>query len=307
MPRPRSTAAAAAAAAAAGRGSSEPSAAEPDAEAAAAAVGEAEESWDGAEDELEEDYEDDEGDAFEEGDGGAEFAGADDFADADDGLPTLKLDLPPPTNTRVKAAEFMKSSVELDQCPKEGPPEFAVIGRSNVGKSSLINMLTGRRSLAMVSKSPGKTQCINHFTINGGAWYLVDLPGYGYARRSKDQRRAFEAFTRAYLKGRRTLAMAFLLVDASIPPQAADLDYAQWLASAGVPFSLVFTKADKRKKGGKRARDNADAFRRALVEAKGLPLVPPSVLTSASTGAGKQELLALIASLRVMWESSQRR
>jgi GTP-binding protein len=127
-----------------------------------------------------------------------------------------------------------------------------------------------------------------------------------YAKRSKDQRRAFESFTRSFLKQRATLAMVFLLVDASIPPQQADVEYASWLASAGVPFSIVFTKADKRKKGAPRAGENVAAFKRALLGG-GFPFVPPSVVTSAASGGGKTELLALIASLRVMWEGARRR
>lgn len=128
-----------------------------------------------------------------------------------------------------------------------------------------------------------------------------------YAKRSKDQRREFDAFTKAYFKQRGTLAMVLLLVDGSIPPQPADLDYAAWLASAGVPFSIVFTKADKKKKGGPRALSNVAAFKRALLEARGFPLVPPSVVTSAATGDGKSELLAFVASLRGMWEAAKKR
>lgn len=132
-------------------------------------------------------------------------------------------------------------------------------------------------------------------------------PARSYARRSKDQRRTFETFTRAYFKQRSTLAMVLLLVDASIPPQPVDLDYAAWLATTGVPFSLVFTKADKRKKGGPRCGENVAAFKRALLEAKGFPLVPPSIVTSAATGGGKSELLAFVGALRVMWEGGAKR
>lgn len=117
----------------------------------------------------------------------------------------------------------------------------------------------------------------------------------------------FDSFTKSYFKQRGTLAMVLLLVDASIPPQAVDLDYAAWLASAGVPFSLVFTKADKKKKGGPRCGANVRAFKRALLQARGLPVLPPSVVTSAATGDGKSELLAFVASLRVMWESARKR
>jgi GTP-binding protein len=129
---------------------------------------------------------------------------------------------------------------------------------------------------------------------------------HSYAKRSKDQRSEFDAFTRAYFKQRRTLAMVLMLVDASIPPQPVDLDYACWLAQSSVPFSIVFTKADKRKRGGPRCSENVSAFKRALLEGRGFPLVPPSIVTSASTGDGKAELLAYIASLRRMWEAARR-
>ncbi|KAF8073164.1 GTP-binding protein [Scenedesmus sp. PABB004] len=212
-------------------------------------------------------------------------------------LPHLVLELPEPTHVLVKSAEFVKSSVRVADCPPPKLPEFAVIGRSNVGKSSLINMLTNRKGLAMVSKEPGKTRCINHFLING-SWYLVDLPGYGYARTGRDTRAEFEAFTREYFTQRPSLAMVLLLVDSSIPPQDVDLRYAAWLGGRGVPFALVFTKADKRKKGGPKAGANVLAFKRALLDGHGFAAVPPTLVTSAASGGGKGELIAFIASLR---------
>lgn len=189
----------------------------------------------------------------------------------------------------------MKSSTTLDSCPPAVLPEFAVIGRSNVGKSSLINMLTGQKALALVSKTPGKTTCINHFLINDN-WHLVDLPGYGYAKRSKTSRVEWRIFTQRYFLERPTLAAVLLLVDASIPPQPADLDAADWLGNARVPFTIVFTKTDKRKKKTPTAEQNIAAFRKEmLAEWENLP---PLLSTSCKTNTGKGELLAHIAQLR---------
>ncbi|WIA09569.1 hypothetical protein OEZ85_008961 [Tetradesmus obliquus] len=162
-------------------------------------------------------------------------------------------------------------------------------------------MLTSRKSLAMVSKQPGKTRCINHFLINN-TWYLVDLPGYGYARTGKENRKEFEWFTKNFFLQRPTLTMVLLLIDSSIPPQAIDLEYAQWLGAKGVPFCIVFTKADKRKKGGSKKQANVTAFKRALLQQCGFTAVPPCISTSASSGDGKQELLAFVAGLRVLFE-----
>ncbi|KAL4423508.1 hypothetical protein ABPG77_003641 [Micractinium sp. CCAP 211/92] len=207
----------------------------------------------------------------------------------------LEVPLPPPRGVRVKTAEFIKSSVNVAQCPPPRFPEFAVIGRSNVGKSSLINLLTGRSSLAMVSKTPGKTRCINHFLING-AWYLVDLPGYGYARTSKGNVVEWNRFTREYFTERETLVTVLLLVDASIPPMALDISCAAWFAEAEIPFTIVFTKLDKRKKGGPPAEENIAAFEAQVEEACGY--VPPTILTSSKNGKGRNELLAHVAQLR---------
>ncbi|KAL4437187.1 hypothetical protein ABPG75_004326 [Micractinium tetrahymenae] len=214
--------------------------------------------------------------------------------EADNAVP-LEVALPPPRGVRVKSAEFIKSSVNVAQCPPPRFPEFAVIGRSNVGKSSLINMLTGRSSLAMVSKTPGKTRCINHFLING-AWYLVDLPGYGYARTSKGNVVEWNRFTREYFTERETLVTVLLLVDASIPPMALDISCAAWFAEAEVPFTVVFTKLDKRKKGGPPAEENIAAFEAQVEEACGY--APPTILTSSKSGKGRNELLAHVAQLR---------
>ena len=148
----------------------------------------------------------------------------------------------------IKSAEFVISNSQVSKCPTTGLPEYAFIGRSNVGKSSLINMLTGRKGLAMTSQKPGKTQLINHFIIND-AWYLVDLPGYGYARLSKDGREKLKKMIEDYTLERKELICLFVLVDARHDPQKIDLEFIEWLGEEGVPFALVFTKADKLTKG----------------------------------------------------------
>ena len=210
-------------------------------------------------------------------------------------------ELPPARNVKVKTADFLKSSVNHKDCPPPVYPEFAIIGRSNVGKSSLINMLTGRNALAMVSKTPGKTVCINHFLINK-SWYLVDLPGYGYARRSKENIAGWNKFTREYFLERENLTAVLLLVDASIPPLELDLECASWLNDAEVPFIVVYTKLDKKKKGMPPAEENIAAFENYLMERH--DALPPSIATSSRTGKGKTELLTLIAQLRSSYNSS---
>ncbi|KAL6758713.1 P-loop containing nucleoside triphosphate hydrolase protein [Haematococcus lacustris] len=216
-----------------------------------------------------------------------------------DAFPADQLDLAPASNTRIKTAEYLSSCVDYRQCPRPKHPEFAVIGRSNVGKSSLINMLTNNKNLAHVSKEPGKTRCINHFLIND-SWYLVDLPGYGYARTGFSTRGMFDKFTKDYFLKRPNLVMVYLLVDASIQPQAVDLEYAAWLRAMGVRFTLVFTKADKRKKGEPPLHVNVQAFQHCLLtqHASAFPKLPPCVVTSAVDKLGKTRLLHLTASLR---------
>lgn len=209
--------------------------------------------------------------------------------------------LPPARNVRVKTAEFVKSSPSVADCPPAVYPEFAVIGRSNVGKSSLINMLTGRNALAMVSKTPGKTRLINHFIING-SWYLVDLPGYGYARASKEKVLTWNKFTREYFLERDTLASVLLLIDASIPPLELDVACANWLGEAGVAYTLVYTKLDKRKKGVPNAEENIAAFEAQL--AQSCDALPPAVATSSKSGKGKAELLAHIGQLRALYHNA---
>ena len=145
---------------------------------------------------------------------------------------------------QIKSAEFVVSNQEVAKCPNNNIPEYAFIGRSNVGKSSLINMLTDRKSLAKTSGRPGKTQLINHFIINK-SWFLVDLPGYGYARVSKSTKKVFQKFITAYFKERKQLVSAFVLVDIRHKPQLIDLEFMQWLGENMIPFSIIFTKADK--------------------------------------------------------------
>jgi GTP-binding protein len=208
--------------------------------------------------------------------------------------------LPKPKKVKVQSADFIKSSVRVDDCPPAVYPEFAVIGRSNVGKSSLINMLTGRNSLAMVSKTPGKTKCINHFLINK-SWYLVDLPGYGYARTSKANVMGWNKFTREYFGERETLVTVLLLVDASIPPMELDLACACWFAESEIPYSIVYTKLDKKKKGCPPSDENIAEFERRLSEKWDSSMLPPTIRTSSKNGKGKAELLNHIAQLRALW------
>ncbi|KAJ6745556.1 MSS1/TRME-RELATED GTP-BINDING PROTEIN [Salix koriyanagi] len=147
-------------------------------------------------------------------------------------------------DAQVAQADFIKSSVRTEDCPSDGLPEFALVGRSNVGKSSLLNTLVRRKKLALTSKKPGKTQCINHFKVND-SWYLVDLPGYGYASAPQELRKDWNKFTKDYFLSRSTLVSVFLLIDASIPAKKIDLEYASWLGQNQVPMTLIFTKCDK--------------------------------------------------------------
>jgi len=146
----------------------------------------------------------------------------------------------------IKSAEFVMSNSDVEKCPKSLIPEYAFIGRSNVGKSSLINMLTNKKSLAKTSGRPGKTQLINHFLINQ-EWHLVDLPGYGYAKVSKSSKKTFQKFITQYFSKRTQLVTAFVLIDIRHLPQPVDLDFMQWMGENGIPFSIIFTKADKLK------------------------------------------------------------
>ena len=189
----------------------------------------------------------------------------------------------------IKSAEFVISNSRVEKCPTTGLPEYAFIGRSNVGKSSLINMLTARKGLAMTSQKPGKTQLINHFIIND-AWYLVDLPGYGYARLGKDSRDSLRRMIEDYVLERKELVLLFVLLDCRHEPQKIDLEFIQWLGEEGVPFALVFTKADKLSKG--RLAANVEAYKAKLHEE--WEELPPISVTSSEERMGRDELLGYI-------------
>lgn len=189
----------------------------------------------------------------------------------------------------INKAEFVVSSYRLDQCPENGLPEYAFIGRSNVGKSSLINMLTGRKSLAKTSATPGKTLLINHFLIND-SWFLVDLPGYGYAKRSKKMQEKLEGIISQYILGREQLTCLFLLIDIRHEPQKIDLEFVEWLGENGVPFAIVFTKGDKLAKT--KLQMQAAHYMKSLEEQ--WEELPPYFVTSSETRLGREELLAYI-------------
>ena len=189
----------------------------------------------------------------------------------------------------IKSAEFVISNSRVEKCPTTGLPEYAFIGRSNVGKSSLINMLTTRKGLAMTSQKPGKTQLINHFIIND-AWYLVDLPGYGYARLGKDSRDSLRRMIEDYVLERKELVLLFVLLDCRHEPQKIDLEFIRWLGEEGVPFALVFTKADKLSKG--RLAANVEAYKAKLHEE--WEELPPIFVTSSEERMGRDELLGYI-------------
>lgn len=189
----------------------------------------------------------------------------------------------------VKSAEFVMSNSDVSKCPKNLLPEYAFIGRSNVGKSSLINMLTNRKSLAKTSGRPGKTQLINHFLINGN-WYLVDLPGYGYARVSKSAKKTFQKFITQYFSLRKQLVSAFVLVDIRHEPQPIDLDFMTWLGENGIPFSIIFTKADKLKPNA--ITRHVEAYKQSMLET--WEEMPNYFVTSSSKSIGKDEVLNYI-------------
>lgn len=188
----------------------------------------------------------------------------------------------------IIASKFSSSHAQVKQAPKGERPEFAFIGRSNVGKSSLINMLAARKELAHTSSSPGKTQLINYYLIND-AWHLTDLPGYGYAKRSKKTRAKWETRTEDYFLRREQMLCAFVLVDANVPPQKIDLEFINWLGENGVPFVLTFTKTDKKKS---RDGGSVEDFKAALLET--WEELPPIFITSASKGDGRQEIIDFI-------------
>jgi len=190
---------------------------------------------------------------------------------------------------KIKSAEFVISNTDVSKCPQGGLPEYAFIGRSNVGKSSLINMLTGHKGLAMTSSKPGKTLLINHFIIDK-KWYLVDLPGYGYAQRSQKVQGQISSIIERYVMQREQLTSLFVLVDSRLKPQKIDLDFITWLGENGVPFGIIFTKVDKLSKA--KVDENVQAFLDTLREE--WEELPPYFLSSAENGTGKEEILGYI-------------
>jgi GTP-binding protein len=191
---------------------------------------------------------------------------------------------------KIKQAAYVISSPSVDKTPKPDKPEYAFIGRSNVGKSSLINMLSGRESLAKISSSPGKTKLINHFIINN-EWYLVDLPGYGYAKISQSERKKWEKMIEDYLRKRESLVNVFVLIDSRHTPQKIDLEFVDQLGQWQIPFTLVFTKADKEKPGA------VDRHVKAFLDAmrKTWQFLPQHFVTSATKKQGRDEILTFIS------------
>ena len=203
---------------------------------------------------------------------------------------------------KIKSADFVMSNSEVAKCPNEAIPEYAFIGRSNVGKSSLINMLTERKSLAKTSGRPGKTQLINHFKINEN-WFLVDLPGYGYARVSKKDKNTFQKYITNYFLQREQLVCSFVLVDIRHDPQPIDLEFMQWLGENAVPFAIIFTKADKLKPKAieRQVQQYLDTLLADMWEE-----APPHFVTSSSNGAGRDELLAYIDDINLKFFEATR-
>src|SRR6185295_4288088 len=189
----------------------------------------------------------------------------------------------------IKTAEFVISNTQISRCPAPDKPEFAFIGRSNVGKSSLINMLTGRKNLAKISNRPGKTQTINHFIIND-SWYLVDLPGYGFASVSQTDRFQWSNMIEQYMTGRENLYCSFILLDARVEPQVKDLDFIHWLGSKNIPLAVVLTKVDKLKRN--ELVQSESRYKKTLL--KTWDELPPFFITSAETKIGRDEVLGFI-------------
>ena len=190
----------------------------------------------------------------------------------------------------IRNAKYEVSNARVDMCPQVEVPEYAFIGRSNVGKSSLINMLTRRKGLAKTSQMPGKTLLINHFSINDGEWYIVDLPGYGYASRGKNQREEINKIIRNYIMRREQMTCLFVLLDCRHEAQKIDLEFINWLGEEGLPFAIVFTKADKL--GPNAAAAKVEAYKKVLLE--NWEELPPIFLTSSEKGTGRDELLDYI-------------
>ena len=193
---------------------------------------------------------------------------------------------------KVRSAEFIMSNSNVMKAPKDRIPEYAFIGRSNVGKSSLINMLMERKDLAKISGKPGKTQLINHFKINE-EWFLVDLPGYGYAKVSKKKRTIFQSFIENYFKEREQLVCTFVLIDSRHDPQKIDLEFMQFLGENQIPFCIVFTKADKL--GSSKLNKQITSYKKKLLNT--WETIPTSFITSSSSGLGREEFLDFINSV----------
>ena len=198
----------------------------------------------------------------------------------------------------INSAEFVISNVDYKKCPVSELPEYAFIGRSNVGKSSLINMLTGKKDLAKTSSKPGKTLLINHFIINE-QWHLVDLPGYGYAKASKTMRDKLKGIIEGYVLFRQQLTNLFVLVDSRLAPQQIDLEFMEWLGEQEVPFSIVFTKGDKQSTSQLNA--NVMAYKKKLIET--WETLPPIFVTSAEKGVGKDAILDYIEQINQQVEN----
>lgn len=198
----------------------------------------------------------------------------------------------------IKQAEFSLSAPMVSMCPKDNKPEYAFIGRSNVGKSSLINMLTNNRKLAKTSSTPGKTLLINHFIINR-EWYLVDLPGYGYAKRSKKEVDKLDQMIRGYILQRKQLVNVFVLVDIRLEPQKIDLEFMEWLGLSSIPFSIVFTKADKLTPN--KCRQAVETYKKTLSET--WEEMPPMFVTSAEKKDGRDDVLDYIGQINISLNS----
>ncbi len=199
---------------------------------------------------------------------------------------------------KINYADFIISSTTWTKCPEPTMPEYAMIGRSNVGKSSLINMITGRRKLAKISGTPGKTITINHFKIND-EWYLVDLPGYGYARRSKTERAKWEKMIKGYILNRENLLTLFTLIDVRHEPQKNDMEFIEWLGISKIPFVMIFTKADKLTRN--QLESNLAAYKKQMLNS--WEELPPMIVTSSETGLGKDEFLKYIKETNKLFDT----
>ena len=202
---------------------------------------------------------------------------------------------------KIENAKFEISQPDYRQCPQHEVPEYAFIGRSNVGKSSLINMLTGKKGLAKTSQTPGKTLLINHFSINNGEFYIVDLPGYGYAARSKDQRAKLKELIENYVLHRREMTLLFVLIDVRHAPQKIDMEFMSFLGENGVPFAIIFTKADKL--GPVAVQRNVEEYKSGLH--KQWEELPPVFITSSETKTGRDEILDYIESINKSMRQQQ--